>query len=200
MSIIPNNKLSRFFISLQKLKREEEAARLQELNRRLEAELAELKMHRTSSTSSMNSVCPASPTPLGMTAGINSDGNGPLSNAANGRLRTKLSGSMHEQIRRNGVVCVDGAAEVGDRVMIVWSEEHNNFALYSESNSPLHFLHTDSFDGLSLVAGASNGRRYTTAEVVDKDYCQAKKAGNRFRVPQGTKFYRVKCVPIKDQK
>ncbi len=179
---------------LQKHKREEEAARLQELNRRLEAELAELKMHRTSSTSSMNSVCPASPTPLGM----NSDGL--FSNASNGRLRTKLSGSMHEQIRRNGVVCVDGAAEIGDRVMIVWSEEHNNFALYSDSNAPLHFLHTDSFDGLALVAGATNGRRYTTAEVVDKDYCQAKKTGNRFRVPQGTKFYRVKCVPIKDAK
>ena len=43
--------------------------------------------------------------------------------------------------------------------------------------------------------------RYTSAEVVDKEYCQAKKSENRFRVPQGTKFYRVRCKPatIKDK-
>ncbi len=42
---------------------------------------------------------------------------------------------------------------------------------------------------------SSNSKRYTTAEVVDKEYCQAKKSGNRFKVPQGTKFYRVRCKP-----
>ena len=33
----------------------------------------------------------------------------------------------------------------------------------------------------------------TLSQVVDKEYCQAKKAENRFRVSAGTKFYRVRC-------
>ena len=41
------------------------------------------------------------------------------------------------------------------------------------------------------------GRRpqWVLGEIVDKEYCQAKKTANRFKVPIGTKFYRVKAVP-----
>ena len=56
-------------------------------------------------------------------------------------------------------------------------------------------------------------KKHITAEVVEKEYCQvvrghlkvgsiiskrvqAKKAENRFRVKQGTKFYRVKCKSV----
>lgn len=84
----------------------------------------------------------------------------------------------------------------GDIVMIVWSEDNNSFSVYNE-NSNLYFVHSDSYEalGISLVNGRPQ-KRYTTAEVVDKEYCQAKKPENRFRVPQGTKFYRVKCRPL----
>ena len=34
-------------------------------------------------------------------------------------------------------------------------------------------------------------------QVTDKEYCQAKKTNNRFNVPLGTKFYRVRCKPWK---
>ncbi|CAF1195459.1 unnamed protein product [Rotaria sp. Silwood1] len=34
-------------------------------------------------------------------------------------------------------------------------------------------------------------------QVTDKEYCQAKKANNRFNVPLGTKFYRVRVKPWK---
>ena len=34
-------------------------------------------------------------------------------------------------------------------------------------------------------------------QVTDKEYCQAKKTNNRFNVPLGTKFYRVRIKPWK---
>ena len=34
-------------------------------------------------------------------------------------------------------------------------------------------------------------------QVTDKEYCQAKKPNNRFNVPLGTKFYRVRVKPWK---
>ena len=60
-----------------------------------------------------------------------------------------------------------------------------------------------SLQGLGLnIPPNHSSRMYITAEVVDKEYCQAKKSENRFRVPQGTKFYRVRCksTPIKENK
>ena len=88
----------------------------------------------------------------------------------------------------------------GEVVMVIWNEERNNFSIYTEPSFdlPLHFLHNESiaFLGLSIPPNNANSRRYTTAEVVDKEYCQAKKSENRFRVPQGTKFYRVRCKPV----
>ena len=100
------------------------------------------------------------------------------------------------------------SVDKGDIVMVVWNEEHNNYVIYTEPTSGLlmHFIHSDSLSSLGLIpsnsVNASNGNNasqnssrklFSTGEVVDKEYCQAKKAENRFRVPQGTKFYRVKC-------
>ena len=100
------------------------------------------------------------------------------------------------------------SAEKGDIVLVVWSEEHSNYQIYHEGPS-LHFLHTDSLSTLGLATKDSGKdsskepardsslarRKQVTAEVVDKEYCQAKKAENRFRVPCGAKFYRVRCRP-----
>ena len=72
---------------------------------------------------------------------------------------------------------------------------------------PLHFLHPESLPELGLVEPPGPGqngssgdgetgspiKKYTTAEVLEKEYCLAKKSKNRFNVPSGTKFYRVKC-------
>merc|ERR1712133_241127 len=86
--------------------------------------------------------------------------------------------------------------------------EHNNYVIFTEPNAGLlmHFIHSDSLLSLGLTpahsVNASNGsstcqnssrKLFSAGEVIDKEYCQAKKAENRFRVPQGTKFYRVKC-------
>ena len=68
--------------------------------------------------------------------------------------------------------------------------------IYTEGHSHFHFLHSDSLALLGLAPNATPRKQYVTAEVIDKEYCQAKKSENRFRVPQGTKFYRVKCKPL----
>merc|ERR1712008_51093 len=91
-----------------------------------------------------------------------------------------------------------------ESMWVVWNEDHNNFSIYTEPcfDLPLHFLHNESTHLLGLTIPPNNAsKRYTSAEVLDKEYCQAKKSENRFRVPQGTKFYRVRCKPatIKDK-
>lgn len=105
-------------------------------------------------------------------------------------LKQQLSRSMTSLISTGKVSVI--SADKGDIVLVVWSEEHTNYQIYHEG-TVLHFLHTDSIATLGLVEAGGVKRKHITAEVVDKEYCQAKKAENRFRVRQGTKFYRVKC-------
>lgn len=112
----------------------------------------------------------------------------------NAQLKEQLTKSMMALVS-SGKVSVT-SVDRGDIVMVVWNEDHHNFCVYTEANSglPLHFLHTESMQTLGLSCPpADNAKRYTTGEVMDKEYCQAKKPENRFKVPQGTKFYRVRC-------
>ena len=107
------------------------------------------------------------------------------------------------------------SVERGQVVVIIWDEGHNHYKVFlewSEGSQPLHFLHSDSVAALGLdtslavtsangnksarASAKATGKRIVTAEVVDKEYCQAKKSQNRFGVAQGTKFYRVKCKPV----
>merc|ERR1711915_154598 len=110
-------------------------------------------------------------------------------------LKQQLSKSVTSLIS-HGKVSVT-SADKGDIVLVVWSDEHSNYQIYHEGSS-LHFLHTESINVLGLgVSGVGEVRKkHITAEVLDKEYCQARKAENRFRVAQGTKFYRVKCVQV----
>merc|ERR1711862_169279 len=122
----------------------------------------------------------------------------------------KENAHLKEQLTKSMMVLVSSgkvnvtSVDRGDIVMVVWNEDHNNFSIYTEPcfDLPLHFLHNESTHLLGLTIPPNNAsKRYTSAEVVDKEYCQAKKSENRFRVPQGTKFYRVRCKPaaIKDK-
>jgi len=106
------------------------------------------------------------------------------------KLKQELSRSASSLIS-GGRVSVT-SADRGDLVLVIWSEEFTNYTIYQEGPA-LHFLHTDSRAGLDLVDQQGNRKKHITAEVVEKEYCQAKKAENRFKVKQGTKFYRVKC-------
>nr|CAD7195119.1 unnamed protein product [Timema douglasi] len=85
----------------------------------------------------------------------------------------------------------------GDSVLVVWDENHRNYTILQEGNT-LYFLHSDCLETMDLKPGCDGmpTRLYSTGEVINKEYCQAKKSENRYRVPKGTKFYRVKVRPL----
>ncbi|CAM9435097.1 unnamed protein product [Lampetra fluviatilis] len=85
--------------------------------------------------------------------------------------------------------------QVGDVVLVVLDERYDNYVLFTVGPT-LCFLHADCLDLLGLAAAPGEVRKpWVLGKLVEKEYCQAKKAHNRFRVPLGTKFYRVKAVP-----
>uniref|UniRef100_A0AAY5E874 RB1-inducible coiled-coil protein 1 n=1 Tax=Electrophorus electricus TaxID=8005 RepID=A0AAY5E874_ELEEL len=85
--------------------------------------------------------------------------------------------------------------QVGDLVLIILDERHDNYVLFTVAPT-LYFLHSESLSALDLKPAAGATRRpWVLGKVMEKEYCQAKKAQNRFKVPLGTKFYRVKAVP-----
>ncbi|KAK2176061.1 hypothetical protein NP493_685g01005 [Ridgeia piscesae] len=87
----------------------------------------------------------------------------------------------------------------GDLVLLCLDEQHDHYVVFTVGTT-LHFLHSDCLDALALRTGPGEPRKsWVLAEIVDKEYCQAKKAQNRFKVPVGTKFYRVKAVPWKSR-
>jgi len=156
---------------------EEQLAEVQRKNAQLESELREanqkLKMNMMTSIATME--------PAESLKQLQEE---------NMMLKQQLSRSMTSLITTGKVSVI--SADKGDIVLVVWSEDHSNYQIYHEG-TVLHFLHTDSIAMLGLVEAGGIKKKHITAEVVEKEYCQAKKAENRFRVRQGTKFYRVKC-------
>ncbi|XP_046675481.1 RB1-inducible coiled-coil protein 1-like isoform X2 [Homalodisca vitripennis] len=141
---------------------------------RLEAELAEAR---------------SSPTPHGtpshqdMSTSIAlCDGDGGLRDAATSpdparktQLKEKLSKSTTTLIQQ-GRVSV-GSCNIGDAVLVVWEENYHSYMILQES-STLYFLHPDSLAAMSLFPSSDGSPRqiyYCTAEVVEKEYCHARK-------------------------
>ncbi|KAF5305192.1 hypothetical protein FQA39_LY09280 [Lamprigera yunnana] len=84
----------------------------------------------------------------------------------------------------------------GDLVLILWDSTYKNYRIVQES-SHLYFLHSDCLEVLGLNIKFREERKpYYTGEVIEKEYCHAKKGGNRYNVPIGTKFFRVKVKPF----
>ncbi|KAK4880673.1 hypothetical protein RN001_008819 [Aquatica leii] len=87
------------------------------------------------------------------------------------------------------------SCHAGDLVLILWDPSYKNYRIIQES-SHLYFLHSDCLETLDLNIKSREDRKpYYTGEVIEKDYCHAKKVGNRYNVPIGTKFFRVKVKP-----
>ncbi|CAH0556839.1 unnamed protein product [Brassicogethes aeneus] len=85
----------------------------------------------------------------------------------------------------------------GLKVEIYWDESHHCFRLDLEGK--LYFLHCDYLPamGLEIVNGAPNKQR-VFGEVIEKEYCMSKKDDNRYNVPKGKKFFRVKVKPAEN--
>uniref|UniRef100_A0A672LKG9 RB1-inducible coiled-coil protein 1 n=1 Tax=Sinocyclocheilus grahami TaxID=75366 RepID=A0A672LKG9_SINGR len=114
----------------------------------------------------------------------------------NKRLSQRLmSQSMSSVSSRHSEKIAIRDFQVGDLVLIILDERHDNYVLFTVGPT-LYFLHSESLTALDLKPATGETRRpWVLGKVMEKEYCQAKKAQNRFKVPLGTKFYRVKAVP-----
>ncbi|XP_030624059.1 RB1-inducible coiled-coil protein 1 [Chanos chanos] len=114
----------------------------------------------------------------------------------NKRLSQRLmSQSMSSVSSRHSEKIAIRDFQVGDLVLIILDERHDNYVLFTVGPT-LYFLHSESLIALDLKPATGTSRRpWVLGKVMEKEYCQAKKAQNRFKVPLGTKFYRVKAVP-----
>ncbi|KAK0161341.1 hypothetical protein PV327_009821 [Microctonus hyperodae] len=85
----------------------------------------------------------------------------------------------------------------GDMVIVLWDTVHSNYIIMQESRT-MYFLHSECIDTLELRPGIDGmpKKTYVFGEVIDKQYCHAKKPENRYNVPQGSKFYRVRIKPV----
>ncbi|XP_029447130.1 LOW QUALITY PROTEIN: RB1-inducible coiled-coil protein 1 [Rhinatrema bivittatum] len=122
-----------------------------------------------------------------------------LKEEENKRLNQRLmSQSMSSVSSRHSEKIAIRDFQVGDLVLIILDERHDNYVLFTVSPT-LYFLHSESLTALDLKPGdyatGTSRRPWVLGKVMEKEYCQAKKAQNRFKVPLGTKFYRVKQLP-----
>ncbi|XP_012289130.1 RB1-inducible coiled-coil protein 1 isoform X2 [Orussus abietinus] len=85
----------------------------------------------------------------------------------------------------------------GDIVSVYWDALHENYTILLDTIT-LYFMNPEAMPMLELqaVPGGPPVRLATIGEVVSKEYCHAKKSGNRYKVPQGTKFFRVRLKPV----
>ncbi|XP_070153826.1 RB1-inducible coiled-coil protein 1 isoform X2 [Polyergus mexicanus] len=107
-------------------------------------------------------------------------------------IHKKIAEKVTKMVQQ-GIVTIT-SCNPGDVVLIVWDTVHGNYAVYQES-STLYFLHSDYIDALEIGMNSSGSRKCVIAEVIDKEYCHARKHENRYHVPRGTKFYRVRAKP-----
>ncbi|XP_056017602.1 RB1-inducible coiled-coil protein 1-like isoform X2 [Ostrea edulis] len=91
------------------------------------------------------------------------------------------------------------SCNVGDLALFCLDDRHDQYVVFT-IGSTLHFLHTDCQEILGLKPNPGETKKsWVLAEIIEKEYCQAKKPQNRFKVPVGTKFYRVKAKPWKPE-
>ncbi|CAH2066391.1 unnamed protein product, partial [Iphiclides podalirius] len=87
----------------------------------------------------------------------------------------------------------------GHTVLLLWDPAHLNYTVMQEA-SMMYFVHSDCLAALDLsieVKNESERRLYTVATVESKEFCYAKKNGNRYHMPRGSRFYRVRVRPLR---
>lgn len=91
--------------------------------------------------------------------------------------QTKSTASLVQQGKISITSC-----SVGDAVLVIWNVEHANYTILQET-ATLFFLHSDCLDSLGLrpSSDGSPRRLYSTAQVVEKEYCHAKKVNHFFK-------------------
>lgn len=104
---------------------------------------------------------------------------------------TKLTSSQSQNLLKNSIPLESCTTD--DVVLVVWNSSHKQYTIVQDSKI-LYFLHGDSYSGLNLSAPAEGCTfptvNYCIGRMVEKEYCHARKAENRYNVAIGTKFYR----------
>lgn len=147
---------------------------LQKEKERLEAELEKVKAERAADLTSSVAVCEGKPKNrlllmiVGRFAFVGRD-------ATTSPIRQREAMSRSEvSPARAGRVNVD-SCKVGDLVVVLWDPSHESFKILQETRH-MYFLHSDYLDVLGLeVADGKPNKLYCTGEVVDKEYCHARK-------------------------
>jgi len=81
----------------------------------------------------------------------------------------------------------------GDIVLVVYEPKYSQHILYSTTQT-IYFLHNDSLHDFQLKKTDVHAR--ILAQLCEKEYCQAKKSVNRYNVPLGCKFFRVRITKV----
>ncbi|XP_049871994.1 RB1-inducible coiled-coil protein 1 isoform X2 [Pectinophora gossypiella] len=87
----------------------------------------------------------------------------------------------------------------GHTVLVMWEPAHFNYTVMQEAPI-MYFVHSDCLPALDLsiqVKNESERKLYAIATVESKEYCYAKKSGNRYHMPRGSRFYRVRVRPAR---
>ncbi|XP_076463339.1 RB1-inducible coiled-coil protein 1-like [Babylonia areolata] len=184
----------------------EEASNLKREKQRLESEMGAMQMQLQYYSEQYN-VMTASATPLYdmaqsgtegvMTQSVYSEQEVQMKDQKISELEKKLmETSMTTSVRKEARDKVSIlTCNVGDLVLLCLDERHNQYVVFTVGTT-LHFLHSDCVDALGLRPAEGEVRKnWVLAEVTEREYCQARKAQNRFKVPVNTKFYRVKAKP-----
>lgn len=86
-------------------------------------------------------------------------------------IHKKVAEKVAKMVQQ-GIVTIT-SCNPGDVVLVVWDAVHSNYAVYQES-STFYFLHSDCVDALEGM-NPSGSRKCVLAEVIDKEYCHARK-------------------------
>lgn len=91
---------------------------------------------------------------------------------------------------------------------LFWKRKLNEIEFYwylfSQESAYIHFLEEDSHTLFNLPVPTRSEEKFENVQkapyylgiVTDKQYCLVKREGTRYRVPVGTRFYRIKVKPL----
>ncbi|KAL1227469.1 RB1-inducible coiled-coil protein [Trichinella pseudospiralis] len=86
--------------------------------------------------------------------------------------------------------------EPGDIVLVVFEPKIESFVVFCLP-STIHVLTESSIEHLDLSKdGSSDQGKWNFGRVIRKQHCKTKKESNRYKLPVGSRFYRVTVEPI----
>lgn len=90
------------------------------------------------------------------------------------QIRDKLTKSTVGLVQQGRISI--SSCNPGDSVLILWDPQHRNYIIFQEA-ATFYFLNSDCIDMLDLRVGSDGipKRMHIVAEVVDKEYCHARK-------------------------